>query len=177
MVSIRPYSESLNFTHQFNLHPAKVSKPKPRNSLWGLLQINPEFSAFRRIVQTAKLDGKFDDPQTNLTIFVPSDSYLDLPPGYLENMDMLTARKLVNFASLNRKISLQLIRAQPVIQLVTKLPANKLYITNLNCRTTLHGDTLLLYGDIEVDNGLIHVVDKIMVPSRLETASYYSQTY
>ena len=177
MVSIGPYSESLNFTHQFDLHPAKVSKPKPRNSLWGLLQINPEFSAFKEIVKKAKLDGKLDDPQTNLTLFVPSNSYLNLPPGYLENMDTLTARKLVNFSCLNRKISLKLIKAQPVIKFITKLPTNKLYVTNLNCQTVLHGDTILLYGDIEVDNGLIHVIDKIMVPTTLSTASYYSQAY
>ncbi len=177
MVSIGPYTESLNFTHQFDLHPAKVAKPKPRNSLWGMLETNPEFSAFKRIVSKAKMEGHLNDPQTDLTLFVPSDRYLDLPPGYLENMDLLTARKMVNFAALNRKIPLSLITAQPVIKLVTRLAANKMYVTTLNCRTVLHGATNLLYGDIEVGNGLIHVVDSILVPNRLTTASYYSQAY
>lgn len=177
MVSIGPYTQSLNFTHQFDLHPAKVAPARPRNSLWGALQTNPKFSAFRSIVERAKMEGILNDPQTDLTLFVPSDDYLDPPPGYLENMDMLTARKLVQFATLNRKISLALVRASPVIQLVTKLPANKLYVTTLNCRTVLNGGAVLLHGDVEVDNGMIHVVDRIMVPSRLTTAGYYSQTY
>lgn len=177
MVSIGPYTQSLNFTHQFDLRPAKVAPARPRNSLWGMLQVNPDFSAFREIVRTAKMEGILDDPQTDLTIFVPSDSYLALPPGYLENMDLLTARKLVNFACLNRKISLRLVTAQPVIEFVTKLPANKMYVTTLNCATTLNERALLLYGDVQVDNGIIHVVDRLLVPSRLGTASYYNQTY
>lgn len=177
MVSIGPYTQSLNFTHQFDLYPAKVAKPRPRNSLWGLLELNPEFSSFRDIVKISKMEGIFNDPQTDLTLFVPSNSYLNLPPGYLENMDLLTAKKLVSFATLNRQISLSLITAEPVIQFITKLPANKLYVTTMNCMTTLQGNTRLLYGDIQVDNGVVHVIDRILIPSRLSTASYFAQTY
>ena len=70
MVSIGPYTQSLNFTHQFDLRTAKVAKARPRNSLWGMLEVNPEFSAFREIVKTAKMEGIMNDPQTGLTLFV-----------------------------------------------------------------------------------------------------------
>jgi uncharacterized surface protein with fasciclin (FAS1) repeats len=177
MVSIGPYTESLNYTHKFNLCSAKAEKPNCRNTLMGMLEKNSDFSTMKNLVKKAKLEGIYDSLQSDLTLFIPSDKSLNLPPNYIKNMDLLTARKLVKFLTLNRKIYLSIIQAQPVISLVTKLPSSMMYITNLDCRTIIHECTLLLYGDIEVDNGLIHVIDNLPSLSRLTTASYFSQTY
>jgi len=177
MTAITPSTESLNFTHQFNFCFPQNKKKLPRNTVWEVLQQNPDFSSMKKLIEIAKLEYIYDSPQSNLTLFVPTDQHLKLPPGYIENMNILTARKLVQLMTLNRKIDLSLIQGSPVISLVTKLPTNKMYITTVDCQTIIHHNTRLLYGNIETENGIIHVVDKIPIPDRNTTASYYSQTY
>lgn len=180
MTAIGPYTQALNFTSQTDIRPSGVAKIPPSNTITGFLDAHKEFTIFREILYKAGYSDQYRSMQNSITLFIPRDSSfgdISLAREYVENMDILTARKLVQIASMNRRICSELLTASPRRYFTTKLSSEMMDVMNLYGETIINSFNKIIKFNICVDNGVIHIVDRLIVPPYLNTASYYSQSY
>ncbi len=168
MVSMGPYTESYNNTHMFNMPDLNVpfsGFAYTPGSIFGYISENKDFSKFMFLITKAKLESYLNEDQANLTLFVPSDKLLkNIDENVLANIDLATARHIILFSSLNRKIDYDLLSASPMAYFITKNPTNKILVENLHGRTILNGCSTIVKPNIELGNGMIHIVDNLLLP-------------
>jgi len=153
-----------------------LRKPNPglRTSeftLSGLLQHNPDFTLFNYLVRRAKLEYILNDFNTNLTLFVPSDTYLKslYPEWFFVSTDYLAAKDFVLSHLLNRKITLEMLMSSEGMQLQTHHRTGRFksfylsYVPKTH-EILLNNNAKIIEGNIMVDNGIIHVIDNFIFP-------------
>ena len=168
MTSNGPYSQSMNFTHMFDFTDLRGPYPKRepcKNSLLGIITNNPDFKKFNFMVRRAGLEEFLNSPQANFTIFVPSDKALDfISEDLFTNMDILTARRIVKTSMLYERIPAKILEDSPAAYYYTTDTTNRLFITNLSGITYINNNIKLIEKDILLDNGIIHVIDNLIIP-------------
>jgi transforming growth factor-beta-induced protein len=165
MVSTGPYSQSNNFTHMFDfvdLRGISSTEKDDNNSLMGVINNNPNFSKFKYIVERARMNTTLSDPQSDFTLFIPLDNFISRLE--IEGMDISMARNIVKSAMLDRKITSELLEDSNS-SYFTKSKSNNLFINNMNGITYINEDIRIIQKDIIADNGIIHVIDNIILPS------------
>jgi transforming growth factor-beta-induced protein len=143
----------------------------------GVIHVIDKVILPKDIVETAKLAGQFDtllaaataaglaeslaDPSADLTVFAPTDSaFADLPRGELEallepeNKDTLVA--ILGYHVLPERVLLT--RAS-----VTTLQGQSLDIVQSGDIRVDEGHVVV--ADIKATNGVIHVVDRVLLPT------------
>lgn len=179
MVSCGPDVQNCNFTHMsyFNdLHGDKVQPCMRKNSLYWFLFNNGEFSKFLRIVDRAKMIGQLNKIQADFTLFVPRDQDLKhIPEAFFEFMDDGLAKQIFNASCMNRRISGNLLVSSPVSYYATLNSEMRMYVTNIfsvsprdngeGITTEINKCARVLKYDVLLDNGLIHIIDNIIVPN------------
>jgi len=177
MTSIGPYSEAMNFRHMFDVPDLRgylpVKKACP-NSISSIIGTHPDFSQFRYMLNLAKLEDLYSDPQADCTIFVPSDNALKkkIDNNVFLNMDNSTARHIIKSSTLKRRISSSVLLDSPASWLITKDPPNRLFVTNMNGRINLNNHINVIHKDMLCSNGIIHITDDLLWPHMVGTAQY-----
>jgi uncharacterized surface protein with fasciclin (FAS1) repeats len=170
MTSVYGYIESYDYKQMYDITDLRGSIPKPTlkpNTLMSIIEDNEDFSWFRYLVKLSGLQAVFDDQQAKFTLFVPSNQFLKqkLPRTVIENMDKYTARQIVLYNSLEREIYMPFLRSTPAMYVNTRIPSSSLLVENLQPGiTTLNGSVQIIKGDVTVGNGVIHIVDNLLVP-------------
>jgi uncharacterized surface protein with fasciclin (FAS1) repeats len=168
MVSIGPNSQSNNFTHMFDfvdLRGKPVAKIQDKNSLMSIINETPDFSKFKYIVEKAMMSDILGSMQTNLTLFIPSDSKItNLGKYFFDDMDVNLARSIIKISILNKQIPSELLEDSPFSFFNTNNPFNKLLISNINGETFINNNIKIIYKDIIATNGIIHVIDNLILP-------------
>jgi len=169
MTSSGPYSQSMNFTHMFNMTDFRGPYPKRepcKDTLLGKITNNPDFTKFNFMVRRAGLEEFLNSPQANFTIFIPSDKALQfINADIFTNMDILTARKIVKTSMLYEKIPAKILEDSPAAYYYTTDTVNRLFITNINGVTYINNNIKIIEKDIILNNGLIHVIDNLIIPN------------
>lgn len=169
MTSIRPNNQLYNYTYMTNINDLRnIKKEKTYNvnSLSGILINNPNFSKFSYILKLAQLDGIYNDPQANFTLFVSDDNSLStLDDGFFINMDMSTARNIIKTCTINNRITGSLLEDSPISLYITLCNPNKLYISNINNITYINNNIKVIKKNIITNNGIIHITDSLILPS------------
>jgi uncharacterized surface protein with fasciclin (FAS1) repeats len=160
MTSNGPFSQTYSLGHMdrrvgFNTNPNKFS-------ITGIINNSTRFTKFKHILQTSAMSGLFDHEQTDATIFVPSDEYLENVD--VSNINISSARHIVRSSTLNRKIPSDVLKHSPFSYYQTKHPQNRMCVRNNGEFTILNGYIKVLDFDIIADNGLIHVIDNLVDP-------------
>ena len=175
MTSIGPYSQWLNMSHMWG--PPDLRGPLPKkvpcpHSLSGIVQSHPDMTIFAYILRLAKLEDIYNDPTSDFTFLVPSDMYLShIQPSVFENMDIATAKHIVKSCTLKRKITSSVLEDSPASYIPTLDPANTLFVTNMNGRIYINNDINIIHKDMNSSNGLIHVVDTLIMPNQTQDLS------
>lgn len=170
MVSVGPNSQSYNMTHMWDIPDLRSCKTlekssAPSNYLLGVIQSHPDFTKFKYMVELSGMDNIFGDSQANFTLFIPSDKALEeLDENIFKNMDSAQARHIIKSSTLERKIPSELLESSPASYFLTRSNPNKLFITNIGGRTYINDSINIIHKDWETDNGIIHVVDKLICP-------------
>jgi len=169
MVSIGPNSQSYNFTHMFDIRDLRGCPKKVTgcpNSLFNIINTNPDFTKFRYLVKLAKLETVLDNSQADFTLFIPSDAEIKkLGDSIFLNMDIAVARHIVKSSMLDYKITSDLLEDSTASYFITKDPPNRLFITNISGNTYINTDINIIKKDILATNGIIHVIDKLIYPT------------
>ena len=172
MTANGPNTQSYNYTHMFWKEDLRGPRPKlytNPNTIMSVLENNYDFSMFSYIIKLAKFEGLFNDCQADVTLFVPSDIEIkkNNPDMYsmVENMDESTAKSIVLFSTLNRKINLDLLSQSPMKYVFTQNTTNKLLLETYENRTYLNrGNAKIIRPDINLSNGMIHIINNILIP-------------
>jgi len=100
------------------------------------------------------------------TVFAPSDeAFSKLPSGTIEALleDLSTLRKILEYHVVSGKVT-----SAEVIKLdkVTTTEGTDVKITSSNDHVKVNNSTVIT-PDIETDNGIIHVVDTVLLPESI----------
>ena len=173
MVSFAPGVQPYNFTHMWSFEDLNYSGkgPKPqfcleKNSVFGYIYNNRNFSRFRGIVEKAGLLAQLSELQADCTLFVPEDRNLQgIPDKFFIDLDDGLARQIVNASILNRRIGSELIKSSPCAYYYTRNPDMKMYVTNIGGKTTINEDLRITEFDRCFSNGVIHIIDGLIIPN------------
>lgn len=169
MTSMQPYTPRFDNTHMWNIRDLRGCYPivkYRKDSIMCRIHSNPDLSKFEYLIKLAKLEGLMDDPQANITVFVPSNKAIEpLGDNWAVNADIGWAFNLVRTSTVNRRITSELLGNSPAFYLYTRDDPNRLFITNINNQTKINNNVCILQPDIQCTNGLIHIVDKLILPT------------
>lgn len=169
MTSIGPYSEKTNLSYMYDKVDLRGPLPQKKdfpNSLAWLISMTPNFSRFRYILRLSKLDNMLCEQNSNYTVFVPTDESLsNIPENIFLNMDVLTARSIIQASILKRKITSDILSDNPCSYFMTLNPYTRLFITNVNGQTTIDNNINIINSDIMANNGIIHITDGLIKPN------------
>ncbi|MCQ8185233.1 fasciclin domain-containing protein [Parvularcula maris] len=139
-------------------------------TLLSLIEEEPRFSVLREVLEAADLLSTFEN-QGPLTLFAPSnDAFAALPAGY--SVEVLSAPE-------NRELLKQILAYHVVSG---RLPASDIVGKSGTADTlagsglsydgtgtvptigTAPGEAVVTIPDLEASNGVIHVIDKVLLP-------------
>tara|TARA_Y100000389_G_scaffold203882_2_gene253925 strand:- start:60 stop:575 length:516 start_codon:yes stop_codon:yes gene_type:complete len=169
MTSIGPYTQTLNFTHMFDIQDLRGER-KPQVCPGSLLAIiddkNNDFSLYSFVVKLAGLNLELTEPQANFTLFIPTDTVLKEKnlEHYILNMDRLSARDFILSSMLNNKITTDLLMISKACKFITRKQPYDLNVLCVDDKIIINGRARLIEKDLEAVNGLIHVVDNVLFP-------------
>jgi len=120
------------------------------------------FSTLVTAITTAGLDTALKSPGP-FTVFAPSDdAFSKLPSGTVESLleDVSTLRKILEYHVVAGKLT-----ASEVSNLntATTIEGSDVKITSSNGKVTIN-DAQVVTPDIAADNGVIHVIDSVLLP-------------
>lgn len=142
-------------------------------SAMNVVETAQQAGSFNTLLAAAKTAGLADALATtnNITVFAPTDgAFAKLPAGTLEellkpeNKDKLVA--ILTYHVLPRKLASNQMLAGPFhVRTLKAQPDRTLAITK-NAGGVKVDNARVIKADIMADNGVIHVIDTVMLPSK-----------
>ena len=132
-------------------------------------QSNPEFSLLVEAVQAAGLAGALSNPDANFTVFAPTnDAFMQA----LKETGLTKAQLFSNKQLLTKILSYHVINGNMPIYAKDVKPGNVTMLSNDTLMITTQGKlmdemgrtTTLLKTDIAANNGVVHVIDRVLMP-------------
>ena len=175
MTSNAPNSQATNYTYLFEKQNYRTAcKPiKPnKNSLLDIINNSPDLTVFKNVVRVGKYQEILNSPQSNFTIFVPTDQTILGTTNGMRNRDEIISGELdiglaievLKASILNDKITSELLEYSPFTYLIPIDKTNRLFIKNISGITTINNNITVLVKDIICENGVIHIIDDIIIP-------------
>lgn len=137
-----------------------------------IVETASEAGVFKTLLAAASAAGLADALATgdNLTVFAPTDeAFAALPAGTVEgllkpeNKDQLAA--ILSYHVLPRELASNQLPGRTIHVRTIKQGGDRvLAVTKANGGVTVDGANVVT-ADIRADNGIIHVVDKVLLPS------------
>ncbi|MEM7463295.1 MAG: fasciclin domain-containing protein [Pseudomonadota bacterium] len=128
--------------------------------------------SFGTLLAAAQAAGLADALATgeNLTVFAPTDeAFAALPEGTVENLlkpenkDQLVA--VLSYHVLPRKLSSNMLPGRTIhVKTIKSSGDNLLSVTKSGSGVSVD-EANVISADVMADNGIIHVIDKVMLPS------------
>ncbi|KAM9788322.1 periostin-like [Neosynchiropus ocellatus] len=134
-----------------------------RSTITDLLDTNNELSSFKAAVEASGFMDKLRQPG-HFTLFAPTNAAFDkLEPGYLRRImnDKAVISALVNYHLLNSAQCSEAIVAGTVYETVE---GSTIEIGCDGDSLTVNGIKMVLKKDIVATNGVIHLIDQVLIP-------------
>lgn len=139
------------------------------NNIVEIAQENGSFNTLLAAAKAAGLAGALADGD-NLTVFAPTDeAFAALPEGTVENLlkpenkDQLIA--VLTYHVVPRELTSDMLPGNTIHVKTIKGAGDKtLAVTKSGTGVTVD-EANVVAADIRADNGIIHVIDKVMLPS------------
>ena len=148
-----------------------VTAPAKANNIVEVAQGAGTFNTLLAAAEAAGLAGALADGQ-NLTVFAPTDEAFEaLPPGTVEsllepeNRDQLAA--ILSYHVLPRELASNQLPGRTIHIRTIKSGGDRLLAIEKDASTgaVVVDGANVVAADIRADNGIIHVIDKVMLPS------------
>ncbi|XP_029028712.1 periostin-like isoform X2 [Betta splendens] len=134
------------------------------NTIKNYLDVNDELSSFATAALASDMMDKLDQPG-HFTLFAPTnEAFLKLSPGYLERImkDKAVIAALVNYHILNSAQCSEAIMAGSVYETAE---GSAIEIGCDGDSLTVNGIKMVLKKDIVATNGVIHLIDQVLIPN------------
>lgn len=148
-----------------------MAAPAQANNIVEVAQEAGTFGTLLAAAQAAGLAGALADGQ-NLTVFAPTDeAFAALPAGTVEtlllpeNKDQLAA--ILSYHVLPRELASNQLPGRTIHIRTIKSGGDRLLAIEKDAHTgaVVVDGANVVAADIRADNGIIHVIDKVMLPS------------
>lgn len=148
---------------------AVTNQVKGNLNLLQVAQSNPDFSLLVEAVQAAGLTGVLANPNANFTIFAPTN---DAFVKALQETGMTKAQLFGNKAALSKILGYHVINGNKALFAKDVKPGNIVMLSGDTLMVTPIGQlmdemgrtTTLLQTDVAASNGVIHVIDRVLLP-------------
>ncbi len=173
MVSNGPAYQAGLMTHMYDFQDINspscrngtdvLSVKVPEDTLFGFLVGNKQFSKMTEIVIKSKMETLLSEKQSNFTFFItPNESLEDLNVSYL---DVGLAKQIVKMSLLDNRIPMRVLKESPCRYLYTKNEQQRLFVTCLYDEVVINNNAKVIMSDKNVSNGVIHVVNNLLIPT------------
>jgi transforming growth factor-beta-induced protein len=147
----------------------------------------PDSGAAKSIVGTAVADGRFTtlakaltdtgllttlEGQGPFTVFAPTDAaFAALPPGTLDGLSKEQLTTILTYHAIAGRVPSSALKAGPVTT-----------VSTFSAFVSLGGgvkvnDATVTTADVNASNGVIHVIDKVLLPPNLVQAAQYAGSF
>lgn len=155
-----------DFTFLYD-NPQKKKNETLKDTILYILENEPRLTLFRYLVKVAGMDDFFNSTSTSVTVFIPTDELITEYENTILNIDPNTARKIVNFSTVPKKISKNGLR-NGMYYLHTKSDGNRLLVDSTSEEIILNKNTSsqvnVVATNISAINGYIHITNGLLIP-------------
>lgn len=135
-------------------------------SITEIAAMNAQFSTLVGALQTTGLDAALDD-DGEFTVFAPTNDAFDaLPAGTLESLSEAQLEEILLYHVLGSEVFSGQLGAE---QAVESLSGEEIFVTAGNDGVSVNGAASVTSADIEARNGVIHVIDQVILPDAYGT--------
>ncbi|MBK9254697.1 MAG: fasciclin domain-containing protein [Saprospiraceae bacterium] len=131
-------------------------------SVWNIIATSPNHNTLESAISAAGLDGALDGDGP-LTVFAPTDAaFAALPEGTIDSLlnDIPALTAILTYHVVGTTaLSDDLIDGQ----IITTLNGTDITVT-INANGVFINDAQVTIADIEADNGVVHVIDAVLLP-------------
>lgn len=139
------------------------------NTIADIAAANSEFSILVEALMKANLVGAVADSEAELTVFAPTNDAFsallsDLGASSLDDIPVATLTEILLYHVIGSKAMSTDLATGYLPTLLTFSDNNMSVYVELDNGVYINGGTMVTTPDIEADNGVIHVVDKVILP-------------
>jgi uncharacterized surface protein with fasciclin (FAS1) repeats len=127
---------------------------------------------FGTLIAAAKAAGLADALSTsqNLTVFAPTDeAFAALPEGVVEDLlkpeNKAKLAAILSYHVLPRKLASNQLPGRTIHVKTIKAGGDKMLSVTKNNGSVMVDQSNVVKADIQADNGIIHVIDKVLLPT------------
>ena len=152
-----------------DLRKPSTGIPVKPGTLMGIIENNKDFSKFAYMVKLGQLEDRLNAAVANSTIFIPSDAYIDkhISEDFFINMDLYTAKEVVLYHTLNKRVSYDMLNSSYSMYLDTMVDKEMkatILCENHQNEPVLNNHAKIIIPDIKLTNGLIHIINDLLIP-------------
>ncbi|MDN3454435.1 MULTISPECIES: fasciclin domain-containing protein [unclassified Psychrobacter] len=149
--------------------PTHSQKSMAKMNVVQVAQSNPDFSVLVEAVQAAGLAGMLSDPNAHYTVFAPTNAaFMEA----LQETGMTKAQLFANKPLLTKVLGYHVISSDMAIYAKDVKPGNVMTASKDTLMVTKEGKLMdengrtasILKTDIAANNGVVHVIDKVLLP-------------
>jgi uncharacterized surface protein with fasciclin (FAS1) repeats len=149
--------------------PVVTVPPQPEATLWDVIVNSPDLSELRALVELAGLQDVLSDPDATLTLLAPSNQAITAAAGGVGAPDfgnpaVVEAVLLTHVDDTQALLFTQILALSPP-EFVVVNPGPHPIDDAANPPTI--GGAQILVADIEASNGVLHVIDQVLLPQTL----------
>jgi len=169
MVSYHGYWNYQDIIQSYDLKDIRRFPEKEqynKESVYGYLQTNPDFTIFTHILKTANLDKVCDNLPFDSTLFVCDDETLrrTFDDSFFMNLDRNSALALINFHILNKRIGKRTLLSKRGCLIKTKKNSQISIDIQDNKHIHINQQAFIVSDEIPRSNGLIYILDNLLIP-------------
>jgi transforming growth factor-beta-induced protein len=139
--------------------------PSETQNVLQRVQNNDDLSTLADAIQDANLDEALEG-EGPFTIFAPTNIAFDrLPAGYLTDLTSQEVAQILSYHVVASEIRSTSLQAE---QMVNSLEGGALFVTK-NSVVEVNDTATVSVADILATNGVIHVIDNVLLPDRFQT--------
>lgn len=149
--------------------PVVTVPPQPEATLWDVILNSPDLSELRALVELAGLQDVLSDPNATLTLLAPSNQAITTAAGGVGAPDF-TNPAIVESVLLTHVDNTQ---ALLITQILALVPPEFVVVNpgphaiDAAANPPTIGGAQILVADIEAANGVLHVIDQVLLPQVL----------
>jgi uncharacterized surface protein with fasciclin (FAS1) repeats len=149
--------------------PVVTVPPQPEATLWDVIDNSPDLSELKALIELAGLQDVFDDPNATLTLLAPSNQAITTAASGVgapdfTNPSVVEAVLLTHVDTTQALLFTQLLALDPP-EFVPVNPGPHEIDADANPPTI--GEATVLVADVEASNGVLHVIDRLLLPQEL----------
>lgn len=142
--------------------------PQPAATLWDVIVANPDLSGIRGWIEEAGLEAEFQDPNATLTLLAPSNQAIADAPSLNATIDFDDPANLllIVYTHLDETQALLASDIELLPDIVVIEPGP--HTVDATTDPITIGGAKLLLSDVVASNGVIQVIDTVLIPVALE---------